>query len=236
MIYHSFNFVDSFNNASGNRKHKMVLGELGKLINNHPNEVITAIKDAEIKVPNNLTKRGIVKIIMQNKRNRRLINNLSVLIYASAHYDNNSSSISNFLYSNTDGDGSTDSGTKSNWMAQIGNFFKARAERKKTASQEEDGLGGEEGAKDKEARKEKRKQFWQKIGSFFKKNKENIGNISTSLANSIQSQRASSDVNNTSGGGSGNGSGSDADKNKNITYIVIGAVVLAGAYFLLRKK
>lgn len=230
MIYHSYNFLDSFSNASGNRKHKMVLGELGKLINNHQEEVITAIRDAEIKVPNNITKKGIVRIIMQNKKNRRLINNLSVLIYASASYDNNKKSISNFLYSNTDGDTSTDSGSKVGWMKQIGNFFKARSERKKEETQDVS-LTAEE----KQLKKEKRKKFWQRIGNFFNKNKDNIGNVSTALANSLQSQRAGNVVENNTNDSNGGGDDND-NKNKNLTYVVIGAVVLVGAYFLLRKK
>ena len=68
MIYHNFNFEDSFFNAVGNRRNTMVLGELGKVINDYPQEVIVALQDADVNVPKGATKKEIIKLILNNKR------------------------------------------------------------------------------------------------------------------------------------------------------------------------
>jgi hypothetical protein len=62
MIYQSYNFVDSYANASGNRRNNMVLGELGKLIRTNPEMVINALEEAEINVPRNVTSKGLTRI------------------------------------------------------------------------------------------------------------------------------------------------------------------------------
>jgi hypothetical protein len=84
MIYKSYNFVESYSNADGTQKNGMVLSELGKVIRNEPNAVILALKDAGIRVPRKATRRDIVRIIVANKRNRKLSENLAILITGSA--------------------------------------------------------------------------------------------------------------------------------------------------------
>jgi hypothetical protein len=84
MIYKSYNFVESYSNADGTQKNGMVLSELGKVIRNEPNAVILALKDAGIRVPRRATRRDLIRLIVANKRNRKLAENLSILIVANS--------------------------------------------------------------------------------------------------------------------------------------------------------
>lgn len=219
MIYHSYNFVDSYSNASGNRKDKMVLGELGKLIRNHRNEVIVALQDAEINVPKDVTNRGIIKLILQNKRNRRLINNLSVLIFASASFDGGY----DFLGKNK---GASDGGdAKGGVLAQIGDWMKSRKERKAQKGQTAD---------------PNKKNIWQKIGGFFDKNKDKIGDVASGLASGLEQRQAQDVVNSnlrtpTAPTNTATNSGMSATTKK---YLIIGAIALAGIgiFMYMRKK
>lgn len=166
MIYQSYNFVDSYSNASGNRRDAMVLGELGKVIRTNPEVVIDALEEAEIDVPRNVTSKGLSRIILSNKRNTRMIRNLSALIFVSA-------SFSGSEYSNADGQ-------KGQFFKKIGSWFKNRKQRK--AQRQAGRQGKEKGG------------FFKKIGSFFKKNQEQIGEIGGTLADSLQSRRAMSSI------------------------------------------
>jgi hypothetical protein len=218
MIYQSYNFVDSFSNASGNRKDRMVLGELGKTIRNHRNEVIIALENAEINVPKGITNRGIIKLILQNKRNRRLINNLSVLIFASASFDGGY----DFLGKNK---GASAEG-KDGVLSKIGGWMKARKERK---------------AQQGETTDPNKKNIWQKIGGFLNKNKDKIGDVSSALADGLQQRQAQDVVNSnlrtapTTSGTTTQSGGMSADTKK---YLIIGAIALAGigVFMYMRKK
>lgn len=82
MIYKSYNFVESYSNADGSKKNSIVLNELGKVIRTQPSAVISALKDAGIKVPRKASRRDLVRLITANKRNRKLSENLAILIVA----------------------------------------------------------------------------------------------------------------------------------------------------------
>lgn len=224
MIYHSYNFVDSFSNASGNRRDSMVLGELGKVIRNHPKEVIIALKDAEINVPANVNKKGLIKLILKNKRNKRMINNLSLLIYTSTSFDGGNE----FLGRNKSKDGA-DAGSsdeKGGVLARVGQWISDRKERK---AQQQGGATADS----------EKKTFWQKLGSIFNKNKDKIGDISSTLATSLQNQNKSSETLNaniksatTSSTNAGNTTGG-MSKNTKIA-IGIGLALIVG--FVIYKK
>ena len=218
MIYQSYNFVDSFSNASGNRKDRMVLGELGKTIRNHRKEVIVALENAEINVPKDVTNKGIIKLILQNKRNRRLINNLSVLIFASASFDGGYDFLGKNKGASADG--------KNGVLSKIGGWMKARKERKAQQGRTTD---------------PNKKGIFQKIGGFLNKNKDKIGDVSSALADGLQQRQAqqvvdsnlrtattTNDTKTTSGG-------MNPDTKK---YLIIGAIALAGIgiFMYMRKK
>ena len=191
MIYHNFNFEDSFFNAVGNRRNTMVLGELGKVINEHPQEVIVAIEDADISVPKGATQKQLIKLILTNKRNPQLLNNLSMLIFANtSSFDGGTSVDDEFsggksVMYGVDG---SESGDKSKIFQQIGGWLKKRREQK--ATQGTTG-GGVDGTKEKEG-------FFKKIGGFFKRNKSKIGDISTSLADGLADRNNSTSTLNNS--------------------------------------
>lgn len=221
MIYHSFNFVDSFSNASGNRRNTMVLGELGKLIKSNPNEVIIALEDSDIKVPRNITKRGLIKLILINKRNQRMISNLSLLIYASNSFNGEDSY--DFL-----GRRNKSGGNSSGFISKVGGWIKERRERKAQR-------GGEE-----------KKGLFKRIGSFFNKNKDKIGDISSSLADGLQSggrgtsqtieanTRTTKEVTSTSSS-SNSGGGMKISKNTQ-TLLIVGGVLAIGYFIYSRNK
>ena len=218
MIYQSYNFVDSFSNASGNRKDRMVLGELGKTIRNHRKEVIVALENAEINVPNDVTNKGIIKLILQNKRNRRLINNLSVLIFASASFDGGYDFLGKNKGASADG--------KDGVLSKIGDWMKARKERKAQQGGTTD---------------PNKKSVWQKIGGFLNKNKDKIGDVSSALADGLQQRQAQQVVDSnlrtatTTSGTTTTSGGMNPDTKK---YLIIGAIALAGIgiFMYMRKK
>jgi len=177
MIYHKYNFTDTYLNASGNKRTKMVLGELGKIIRNHKDAVIGAIEDAGITINNNANRREIIKTILNNRRNMRLMNNLSALIVASSSFDGEYSAFfkkdETNVGSNT-GTAATE-GDKTGWMSKIGEWFKAGKEKRQK--------------KQAEAKAQGKPTFWQRIGGFFIKNKENIGAVAGSIYGGLQNTK-----------------------------------------------
>jgi hypothetical protein len=236
MIYESYNFIDSYSNASGNRKNSMVLGELGKVINKEPKAVINALQDAGVKVPRNPSRRDLVRLIIANKRNKNLIQNLSVLITASV------TSTDSFLNAVDDdylaplpataGGKITNpnaptelAGTQGgNFLAKIGDFFQKRRERKQ-ADPTKAGSATEQ-------------TNWQRFTSWFSKNRETIGNVAntlnTSLVNANQNQIP------TSGGGGVVGGGGDVPQptwiQRNKVVVVVGLIAIAGGIYFLSKR
>jgi len=177
MIYKSYNFNDTYLNASGSKRSKMVLGELGKLINEHKDAVIGAIQDAGVKLNDNANRREIIKTILNNKRNKTLMMNLSSLIVVSSSFDGEFSS---FLKKDDTNVGSTTGTTasgeeKGKFLSQIGTWFKAGKEKRQQ--------------KRAEAKAQGKPTFWQKVGGFFSKNKENIGAVAGSLYGGLQNTK-----------------------------------------------
>ena len=221
MIYEKHNFNESFSNATGDTRTKMSIFELGKTIKKHPKEIISAIKDANVNIDENANAREIIKTILINKRNTRMIQNISAIIFASSSFDGN--------YLNLDeGNGAVSGAEKGKFMEQIGAFFKAGKERREKRKADATASG--------------KPTFFQKIGGFFKKNKESITTIGTSLYDGLQTKQGQGDLTNqgTGDGGSGDGGGGGGKEieksffEKNKMYI-IGAVVIVGGYFAYKK-
>ena len=177
MIYHTYNFNDTFLNASGAKRNRIVLGELGKAINKHREAVIGAIQDADISISDIANRKTIIKTILNNRRNKRLMSNLGAVIVASSSFDGDFSS---FLKK---GDGNVGSNTggnttgeeKGKFMAQIGDWFRAGKEKRQQ--------------KRAQAQAEGKPTFWQRVGGFFSKNKESIGAVAGSLYGGLQNTK-----------------------------------------------
>lgn len=88
MIYKSYNFVESYSNADGSKRNSIVLNELGAVIKTQPSAVISALKDAGVRVPKRASRKDLVRLIVANKRNRKLSENLAILIVAKATANN----------------------------------------------------------------------------------------------------------------------------------------------------
>ena len=219
MIYEKHNFNESFSNATGDTRNRMSIFELGKTIKKYPKEVISAIQDANVNINENANTREIIKTILNNKRNTRMIQNISAIIFASSSFDGN--------YSNLNEDKGTgvvgDEKEKGKFMQGVGAFFKGGKERREKRKADATASG--------------KPTFWQKVGGFFKKNKEGITTIGTSLYDGLQSKKGQNDLTTQiSGDGSGSGSGNVQPSffAKNKMYI-IGAVVIVGGYFAYKK-
>jgi hypothetical protein len=245
MIYHSYNFVDSYSNASGNRQDKIVLGELGKVINKEPKAVITALKNAGIQVPKRATRKDLVRLIIANKRNKTLIQSLSVLITASATYSK--SAFANFGEGDTSEEGLTKLPTLSasqglkgqakgttelqkgedtgkGFLQGIANFFQSRK-----ASKAENGTKSTS----------EDQNNWKKFQNWFNKNRGTINQVGTTLYNSLGTANTGS-VPLGGDGGSGSGAGSGADQTwiqRNKTLVVVGIIAIGGlVYFATKGK
>lgn len=233
MIYKSYNFVDSYSNASGNRKNSMVLGELGKVINKEPKAVIDALRDAGVKVRGGASRRDLVRLIIANKRNKNLVQNLSVLITASAtqtdSFDNlmdeklptlpASEGLTGLAKGTTElAKGKSDGG----FLQKLGSFFQKRKERreldptKKSTSQDE--------------------TAFRRFANWFTKNRETIGQVGNTLYGSLGT--ANQNQIQTDGDGGGNGDGGGADQTwiqKNKVVVVVGLIAVAGGIYFLTK-
>lgn len=241
MIYHSYNFVDSYSNASGNRKDKIVLGELGKVIHREPKAVINALQNAGISVPKKATRKDLVRLIIANKRNKTLVQNLAVLITASATYEK--VGFSNFGEGDTSEEGLTKlptlsaskglqglskgtetlKGTESKgWLQKIGDFFQNRKANtdttKKASATEQSG--------------------WKKFTAWFNKNRDTISQVGGTLYTSLGTANSGSIPTGAGAGDGGAGAGSDQtwiQRNKGL--VVVGIIAIAGAvYFMTKKK
>ena len=61
MIYQNYNFSESFSNANGSSKQEnMAISELGKVIAQSPSAVTDALESAEVSVPPNTSKKGLI--------------------------------------------------------------------------------------------------------------------------------------------------------------------------------
>jgi hypothetical protein len=84
MIYEKHNFNESFVNATGQRRGGMAIAQLGKIIKRFPQETISAIADSGVEINPNATSKEIIKTIMMNRRNKRMIMNISAIMFASS--------------------------------------------------------------------------------------------------------------------------------------------------------
>jgi len=245
MIYHSYNFVDSYSNASGNRQDKIVLGELGKVINKEPKAVITALKNAGIQVPKRATRKDLVRLIIANKRNKMLIQSLSVLITASATY--NQSAFSNF----GEGDNSEEGLTKLPTLsASQGLKGQAQGTTELAKGADTGGKGflqgivnffqGRKASKDVNVTKStaEEQSNWKKFQNWFNKNRGTINQVGTTLYNSLGTANTGSVPLGGNGGGTGAGSGSDQTWiQRNKTLVVVGIIAIGGlVYFATKGK
>ena len=233
MIYKSYNFVDSYSNASGNRKNSMVLGELGKVINKEPKAVIDALRDAGVKVRGGASRRDLVRLIIANKRNKNLVQNLSVLITASATATDSftnmmdeklptlpaSEGLTGLAKGTTELAKGKSDGT---FLQKIGSFFQKRKLEKQLDPTKK--------------RTPQEESFFKRFGNWFNKNRETIGQVGNTLYTSLGT--ANQNQINTDGDGGGNGDGGGADQTwiqKNKVLVVVGLIAIAGGIYFLTK-
>ncbi len=237
MIYQRYNFVDTYSNASGNRKNSMVLGELGKCISREPKAIINALKDAGVKVPSNPSKRDLVRLILANRQNRALVQNLSVLITANA--------TANESFSNVVDDELTPlpllkptpitlptyeikgakSDDKGGFLQKVGDFFQKRKE-------------GKQSDPTKAGTAEKESAF-RRFADWFTKNRDTIGQVANTLNNSLGSANQNNIPTGDGGGGAGDGGNGGAEQTwiqKNKTIVVIGLIAIAGGIYFYSKR
>jgi len=238
MIYEKYNFVDTYSNANGSSRNAIVLGELGRLVRNEPASVATALKDAGIRVPRKPSKKDLVRLIVLNKRNRKLSENLAVLITLNAQSQNFLNAVdedqlaplptlsgSAGLQGIAKGTESLQGTEKGNWLKGIGDFFAKRNAEKagQTKSDSTDPSG------------------WNRFKDWFGKNRETIGQVGTSVYNSLQTGgqiNTGGAGNNNDGGGDGSGGTQATWLERNKTIAVIGAIAIVGGiiYFTTRGK
>jgi hypothetical protein len=236
MIYQSYNFVDSYSNASGNRKNSMVLGELGKVINREPKAVISALQDAGIKVPRKASRKDLVRLIIANKRNKNLVQNLSVLITASATTKSGflnlmeekiptlsaSEGLTGLSKGTTELAGTEDK-TKGNFLKSIGDFFQKRKAQKELDPTKK-GSAQEESA-------------FKRFSAWFTKNRDTIGQVGNTLYTSLGTANQNN-IPTGDGGGNGGGGGAGADQTwiqRNKVLVVVGILAIAGGIYFMNK-
>lgn len=232
MIYHKYNFVDTYSNANGSSRNAIVLGELGKVVRNEPQAVASALKDAGVRVSRKPSRKDLVRLIVANKRNRKLSENLAVLITLNAQN-------MNFLNANGDdplaplptlsgsaglqglaqGTQQLQGTEKGGWLKGIGDFFSKRSAEKAGQTKSSTEPSG-----------------WNKFKDWFSKNRETIGQVGTSVYNSLQ---AGGQIPTT--GGQLPPSGNDYEptwfeRNKGLAIVGSIAIVGAIAYLATRKK
>ena len=161
MIYQNYNFSDSFSNASGSGRERMAISELARIIRKHPSAVKDVLISCDIKVPNGITKKGLVRIIRRNRDNEELAKKLSYLIVTNAKMK--SETYLPFLKGKNKG---ASSGEKNGVFKKIGKFFKDRKARKQAEGGDKEGFG-------------------KKVGSFFKKNQDEIVGVGSSLLSGL---------------------------------------------------
>jgi len=211
----------------------MVLGELGKVINKEPKAVIDALRDAGVKVRGGASRRELVRLIIANKRNKRLVQNLSVLITASATATDSFSNLMDDdklaplpataggkLTSTTAPTELAKGKSDGTFLQKIGAFFqKRKSEReldptKKRTPQEE--------------------SFFKRFGNWFNKNRDTIGQVGNTLYTSLGT--ANQNQITTDGGGNNDGGGADQTWiQRNKVVVVVGLIAIAGGIYFLTK-
>lgn len=216
MIYQKFNFSDSFSNASGNRRNRMVISQLAFLVATQPDAVKDVLTASNIGVPRNVTKRGLTRLIIKNRDNDLMIQNLSELIVIDSKYSQR------LRFSNVDGE------QKGKFFKKVGEWFKAGKERRQARRQARQG-------------KEKG-QLGSKLGGLLKDNKEEVADVGGSLLDGLLSRRGrttlTAQTGQTASGGQINPYAKKPMPIGTKIAIGVGALVLLGGaiYFIRRKK
>lgn len=253
MIYKSYNFVESYSNADGSKRNSIVLNELGKVVNAQPSAVASALKDAGVKVPRKASRRELIRLITKNRRNRKLSENLAILIVANATSQSNvlpkgtdkfdnliDPSNNNGYYHNVYGPqtqaeaqasaqqllaGPTASTNQEGggFWKNIGDFFKGRQEAK--ANQPKTAPDGTQ-----------EPTGWQKFTNWFNKNRGTIGQVAQTTYDSLQNSGKI-----PSGGNFGNtpppppiSEPTWFEKNRNVAIIGIVAILGGVIYFAVK--
>jgi hypothetical protein len=242
MIYKSYNFVESYSNADGSKKNSIVLNELGKVVRTQPSAIISALKDAGIRVPRRASRKDLIRLIVANKRNRKLAENLAILIVANTTATNGvlpsgREKFDNLIDPSGNDKVPTLSGSaglqglaqgtgqlqgteeKGGFFKNIGDFFRgrqeARANKPKTLP---DGTPAPSG--------------WQRFQSWFNQNRGTIGQVAQTTYDSLQQSGKI-----PTGGGFGNTPPPPTtqatwfERNKNVAIIGIVAILGGVVYF-----
>jgi hypothetical protein len=257
MIYQSYNFIDSYSNASGNRKNSMVLGELGKCISREPKAIINALQDAGVNVPRNPSKRDLVRLILANRQNRALVQSLSVLITANATATDSYDNLIDDRYDNL----LSTENTANRPLTQA----EAEAEAKKNppipyaspnaspnaSSTEKVGLLQKVGNWFQKRKADKQldptkagtaeqESAFRRFTNWFTKNRDTIGQVYNTLNNSLGSANQNNIPTGDGGGDGGDGGdgGGGAEQTwiqKNKTIVLVGLLAV-GVYFFYKGK
>jgi hypothetical protein len=214
----------------------MVLSQLGNVINIEPKAVKHALEDAGINVAKNPTRRDLVRVIVANKTNKKMVQNLSVLITAST---NNTDSFTNLMdeelkplplpqgikITNPNAPTELAKGSSSKvdggFLKQIGAFFQQRKINKQ--------LGGNT----KKSTTSEQSGF-RRFADWFTKNKDTINDVGQTLYNSLGK---GNQIPTGDGGGGDYNTGKQPMPNKTKVFIAVGLVAVLGlAYYFLAGK
>ena len=243
MIYKSYNFVESYSNADGSKKNSIVLNELGKVVRTQPSAIISALKDAGIRVPRRASRKDLIRLIVANKRNRKLAENLAILIVANTTatngvLPNGREKFDNLIDPSGNDKVPTLSGSaglqglaqgtgqlqgteeKGGFFKNIGDFFRGRQEAKANKPKTlPDGTPAPSG--------------WQRFQSWFNQNRGTIGQVAQTTYDSLQQSGKI-----PTGGGFGStppppptAQATWFERNKNVAIIGIVAILGGVVYF-----
>tara|TARA_R110000824_G_scaffold187856_2_gene369132 strand:- start:3602 stop:4315 length:714 start_codon:yes stop_codon:yes gene_type:complete len=237
MIYQNFNFNESYSNANGIKKEEMAVSELGNVIGQSPSAITEALRESGVKVPLNPSKKGLIRTIIKNRQNKRMVKNLSAVIFASSKFDEKDSNFLNAVtmptLSGTEippslsgGITTEQSGTssKGGLFKSIGGFFK--------------GLGAKRKERASDPKVQERRKKW---GNWFQENKGTIGGIAGNLFRGLSQGGSQNRMNTQAQGGQNPYAVNTQPKGLSLgAKIGIGVGVLAVVgtiiYFATRKK
>ena len=234
MIYQDFNFTESFSNANGDKQESMAVSELGKIVGQSPSAVREAMNSAGVRVSPNVNRKGIIRRIIKNRNNKKMVKHLSALIFASSKFDEKDSNFLNLLKDNPTPSGgvvsqpqpsaSGQTTEKKGLFKSIGGFFKGLGAKRK------------ERASDPKVQ-ERRKKF----GNWFQANKGTIGGIANSLFGGLMSGSSANRSMNTQSQNYYRNPQDDQPKGLSLGAkigIGVGVLAIVGTiiYFATRKK
>jgi len=135
MLYHNYNFYSNFSNADGGGKKEIVLSELSQLIANNPKAIRGALNQAGIQMDDEASSNKLKNTIFRNinkknKRSKKMLRNLSVLIFAKTQSADNKF---DSFFKNKGGASTPKSGGKV--KAFLGGLFKKGSDGKSKAGE-----------------------------------------------------------------------------------------------------